>query len=56
VGARRELFDVMVQIARTGRGPSDPIASIGCSIKWPRSWMRGATDNTRRPSALADPN
>jgi peroxiredoxin len=32
--ARRELFEAMVQIARTGRGPSDQIASIGCSIKW----------------------
>jgi peroxiredoxin len=33
-GARRELFDAMVQIARTGRGPSEQTASIGCSIKW----------------------
>jgi len=33
-GARRELFEAMVQIARTGRGPSDQTASIGCSIKW----------------------
>ena len=32
--ARRELFDAMVQIARTGRGPDDQVASIGCSIKW----------------------
>ena len=35
-GARRELFDAMVQIARTGRGPADQVASIGCSIKWKR--------------------
>lgn len=35
-GARRELFDAMVQIARTGRGPADQTASIGCSIKWKR--------------------
>ena len=35
--ARRELFDAMVQIARTGRGPSEQTASIGCSIKWKRS-------------------
>ncbi|MCS7100907.1 MAG: thioredoxin family protein [Burkholderiaceae bacterium] len=35
-GAARELFDAMVQIARTGMGP--PLErqqpSIGCSIKW----------------------
>ena len=35
--ARRELFDAMEQIARTGRGPAEQIASIGCSIKWKRS-------------------
>jgi peroxiredoxin len=34
--ARRELFDAMVQIARTGRGPVAQTASIGCSIKWKR--------------------
>lgn len=34
--ARRELFDAMVQIARTGRGPAEQAASIGCSIKWKR--------------------
>jgi peroxiredoxin len=33
---RRELFDAMVQIARTGKGPAEQIASIGCSIKWKR--------------------
>ena len=33
---RRELFDAMVEIARTGRGPADQFASIGCSIKWKR--------------------
>jgi peroxiredoxin len=32
--APRELFEAMVQIARTGRGPAQQIASIGCSIKW----------------------
>jgi len=36
--ARRELFDAMVQVARTGRGPAEQTASIGCSIKWKRSW------------------
>jgi peroxiredoxin len=35
-GARRELFDAMVQIARTGCGPAEQVASIGCSIKWKR--------------------
>jgi peroxiredoxin len=35
--ARRELFDAMMQIARTGRGPAEQTASIGCSIKWKRS-------------------
>jgi peroxiredoxin len=32
--ARRELFEAMVQIARTGQGPREQIASMGCSIKW----------------------
>ena len=32
--ARRELFEAMVQIAKTGAGPAEQIASIGCSIKW----------------------
>ncbi|MBC7943779.1 MAG: thioredoxin family protein [Burkholderiales bacterium] len=35
-GARRELFDAMLQIAQTGRGPTAQIPSIGCSIKWKR--------------------
>lgn len=34
--APRELFAAMVQIARTGLGPQDQTASIGCSIKWKR--------------------
>jgi peroxiredoxin len=32
--ARRELFEALVQIARTGQGPKDQIPSMGCSIKW----------------------
>ncbi|MFD1796050.1 thioredoxin family protein [Paracoccus aurantiacus] len=32
--ARRELFEAMRQIAETGKGPQDQIASMGCSIKW----------------------
>lgn len=37
LNAPRELFDAMVQIARTGRGPTGQTASIGCSIKWKRN-------------------
>jgi len=33
-GARRDLYEAMVQIARTGEGPREQIASVGCSIKW----------------------
>jgi peroxiredoxin len=32
--ARRELFEAMLQVARTGQGPAQQIPSIGCSIKW----------------------
>jgi len=32
--APRELFDAMVQVARTGHGPAKQTLSIGCSIKW----------------------
>jgi peroxiredoxin len=31
---RRDLFEAMAEIARTGQGPRDQIASVGCSIKW----------------------
>ena len=34
VDARRDLFEAMVQIARTGKGPQEQIPSMGCSIKW----------------------
>ena len=33
-GAPRESFAAMKQIAATGRGPVEPLPSIGCSIKW----------------------
>ncbi|HEX8010451.1 MAG TPA: thioredoxin family protein [Casimicrobiaceae bacterium] len=33
-GAPRELFNAMVEVARTGKGPREQTASIGCSIKW----------------------
>jgi hypothetical protein len=32
--APRDLFNAMSQIAKTGAGPRDQIASMGCSIKW----------------------
>jgi peroxiredoxin len=32
--ARRELFEAMVQVAKTGTAPKEQIAAIGCSIKW----------------------
>lgn len=31
---RRDLFLAMKQVAETGRGPEEQVASIGCSIKW----------------------
>ena len=30
----RDLFHAMKQIAETGQGPREQIASIGCSLKW----------------------
>jgi peroxiredoxin len=33
-GVRRDLFAAMKQIAQTGHGPKEQVASIGCSIKW----------------------
>jgi hypothetical protein len=30
----RDLFEAMKQIAATGKGPEEQIASMGCSIKW----------------------
>jgi peroxiredoxin len=35
--AARELFDAMVAIARTGKGPAVQHPSVGCSIKWRRA-------------------
>ncbi len=35
--ARRELFEAMRQIAEAGTGPSQQVASIGCSIKWAKT-------------------
>ena len=33
-GARRDLYEAMRQVAETGHGPQEQIASMGCSIKW----------------------
>jgi peroxiredoxin len=32
--APRDLFKAMVQVAMSGYGPAEQIASMGCSIKW----------------------
>lgn len=32
--APRDLYDAMKLVSEAGRGPSDQIASVGCSIKW----------------------
>ena len=31
---KRDLFEAMKQVARTGNGPDEQIPSMGCSIKW----------------------
>jgi len=31
---RRDLFLAMKQVAETGRGPAEQVASMGCGIKW----------------------
>jgi len=33
-GVRRDLFEAMSEVAKTGHGPKEQIPSIGCSIKW----------------------
>jgi hypothetical protein len=32
--APRELFSAMAEISRSGQGPIEQTASVGCSIKW----------------------
>ncbi|MBM3391591.1 MAG: thioredoxin family protein [Betaproteobacteria bacterium] len=32
--ARRDLFEAMLRVARTGAGPEEQIPGMGCSIKW----------------------
>ena len=34
LGARRELYEAMEQVAETGHGPREQFPSMGCSIKW----------------------
>ncbi|MEO1191476.1 MAG: thioredoxin family protein [Pseudomonadota bacterium] len=34
--ARRDLYEAMIQVAKTGQGPAAQEASMGCSIKWRR--------------------
>ena len=34
VDLKRDLFDAMVQVSKTGIGPADQVPSMGCSIKW----------------------
>jgi peroxiredoxin len=33
-GSNRDLVEAMTQIAQTGKGPAEQLASMGCSIKW----------------------
>lgn len=40
-GARRDLFEAMLAIAKGGPGPQGQIAGVGCSIKWRRSGSSG---------------
>jgi len=36
-GTRRDLFEAMAHVAKTGKGPLEQIPSMGCSIKWKES-------------------
>jgi len=31
---RRDLFEGMAEVAKTGKGPKEQVPSMGCSIKW----------------------
>jgi hypothetical protein len=31
---KRDLYDAMSMVAKTGNGPKEQIPSMGCSIKW----------------------
>ena len=32
--SERELYQAMIQVAKTGSGPDNQVSSMGCSIKW----------------------
>ncbi len=32
--ARRDLYEAMTEVVRTGKGPQQQVPSMGCSIKW----------------------
>ena len=34
IDARRELFEAMSEVAKSGQGPAYQTPSMGCSIKW----------------------
>lgn len=34
--ARRDLYEAMLQVAHSARGPAEQIPAMGCSIKWKR--------------------
>jgi peroxiredoxin len=40
--ARRELFEAMAEVAKSGKGPAEQVPSIGCSIKWREERRRRA--------------
>ncbi len=40
--ARRELVEAMRLVARTGHGPAEQLASMGCSIKWKHCGLRAS--------------
>lgn len=42
---RRDLYEAMVMVSRTGKGPLDQLASIGCGIKW-----KAAPDSAAGPA------
>lgn len=33
-GVRRDLLEAMITVSQTGKGPTEQIPSMGCSIKW----------------------
>ena len=33
-GAKRDLFEAMAEIARSGKAPAEQFPAMGCSIKW----------------------